>query len=155
MGLEMTKLITLAHTAISAQNASTETVSNPSVQQLQTSLIRRKDVERLTGLSRSRIYDLMSREEFPRPIPLGEMSVAWLEAEVREWIARCISEGRKKGVSETRKAIHKARRNKKSTEKEFPQMRTDAPEGSSRSTEVIEIFERPSSPSSKAIRGNT
>ena len=92
MGLEMTKLITLAHTAISAQNASTETVSNPSVQQLKTSLIRRKDVERLTGLSRSRIYDLMSKGKFPKPVSLGAKSVAWVEIEAREWILARIAE---------------------------------------------------------------
>ena len=95
MGLEMTKSITLAHTAISAQNASTETVSNPSAQQPETSLIRRKDVERLTGLSRSRIYDLMSKGAFPKTITLGAMSVAWLEVEVRGWIASRIAASRK------------------------------------------------------------
>ena len=55
-------------------------------QQLQTALIRRKEVERLTALSRSRIYDLMKQGEFPKPVNLGAMSVAWLETEVREWI---------------------------------------------------------------------
>jgi prophage regulatory protein len=92
MGLEMTKLFTLVHTAISAQNASTETVSDPSAQQPETSLIRRKDVERLTGLSRSRIYDLMSKGKFPKPVSLGAKSVAWLETEAREWIAARIAE---------------------------------------------------------------
>ena len=91
MGLEMTKLFTLVHTAISAQNA-IETVSNPSAQQPETSLIRRKDVERLTGLSRSRIYDLMSKGKFPKPVSLGAKSVAWLEIEAREWIAARIAE---------------------------------------------------------------
>ena len=94
MGLEMTKLFTLVHTAISAQNA-IETVSNPSAQQPETSLIRRKDVERLTGLSRSRIYDLMSKGAFPKTITLGAMSVAWLEVEVRGWIASRIAASRK------------------------------------------------------------
>ena len=62
------------------------------VQQLQTALIRRREVERLTALSRSRIYDLMKQDAFPRPVVLGAMSVAWLEIEIREWIASRIAD---------------------------------------------------------------
>lgn len=68
------------------------------VQQPQTTLIRRKEVERLTALSRSRIYALMAAGDFPKNIPLGVMSVAWLEIEVREWIANRIADSRKAGV---------------------------------------------------------
>lgn len=65
------------------------------VQQLQTTLIRRKEVERLTALSRSRIYDLMKQGLFPKPVALGSMSDAWLEIEIREWIASRIADSRK------------------------------------------------------------
>ncbi len=58
-------------------------------------LIRRKEVERLTTLSRSRIYALMAQGNFPKSISLGSMSVAWVEAEVHEWIAARIAEFRK------------------------------------------------------------
>lgn len=61
------------------------------VHQLQTALIRRKEVERLTALSRSRIYALMAAGDFPKPVQLGAMSVAWLEIEIREWIAARIA----------------------------------------------------------------
>ena len=54
---------------------------------LLTALIRRHEVERLTGLSRSWIYELMKRGFFPNPVSLGVKSVAWLEIEIREWIA--------------------------------------------------------------------
>lgn len=66
--------------------------------QPQTALIRRKDVERLTSLSRSRIYALMNEGAFPKPISLGSMSVAWLECEVHSWIAARIADSRKSGV---------------------------------------------------------
>lgn len=74
------------------------TISNKPahVQQLQTALIRRKEVERLTALSRSRIYDLMKQGAFPKPVRLGAMSVAWPENLVREWIAARIADSRKK-----------------------------------------------------------
>ena len=62
---------------------------------IQTALIRRKEVERLTALSRSRIYALMAADAFPKPVTLGAMSVAWLETEVRQWIADRIADSRK------------------------------------------------------------
>ncbi len=55
-------------------------------------LIRRKEVERLTSLSRSRIYTLIKQNAFPKPISLGSMSVAWIESEIHEWIATRITE---------------------------------------------------------------
>jgi prophage regulatory protein len=55
-------------------------------------LIRRKEVERLTSLSRSYIYAKMATGEFPKPVTLGTMSVAWIKAEVQEWIASKIAE---------------------------------------------------------------
>lgn len=78
----------------------TEKNSNPSehVQQLQTALIRRREVERLTALSRSRIYVLMATGDFPKPVSLGAMSVAWLEVEVMEWIAGRIADRKTAGV---------------------------------------------------------
>ncbi|MEI7456686.1 MAG: AlpA family transcriptional regulator [Nitrosomonadales bacterium] len=70
----------------------TTTSSTTTVQQIRTALLRRKEVEKLTALSRSRIYDLMKIGQFPRPVTLGVMSVAWLETEVHEWIADRIAD---------------------------------------------------------------
>ena len=58
-------------------------------------LIRRKKVEEITTLSRSRIYYLMQQDQFPKPISLGKMSVAWIEAEVQEWVSARIAAFRK------------------------------------------------------------
>ncbi|GAA4045310.1 AlpA family phage regulatory protein [Parerythrobacter jejuensis] len=46
-------------------------------------LIRLPEVRHKTGLSRSRIY---ADETFPKRVPLGARGVAWVEAEIEEWI---------------------------------------------------------------------
>lgn len=48
--------------------------------------LRRPEVEALTGLSRTTIYDLMAKGRFPRPVKLTGKAVAWLEGEVAEWL---------------------------------------------------------------------
>ena len=58
------------------------------------SLLRATDVERRTGLKKSKIYQLMSIGEFPKPIKLTEKSVAWPESEVTHWIHAKITESR-------------------------------------------------------------
>ena len=50
-------------------------------------LLRRPEVEKLTGLSRSSIYALMDRGEFPRPRRIGQRAVAWDEATLERWLA--------------------------------------------------------------------
>lgn len=48
---------------------------------------RRKDVEVIVGLSRSTIYDMMSRGEFPRPVKITGKAVAWPESAIAVWLA--------------------------------------------------------------------
>lgn len=50
-------------------------------------LLRRKQVEALTGLSRSSIYDAIQRGDFPKPIRLLGRTVAWRQSSVDQWIA--------------------------------------------------------------------
>ena len=59
-------------------------------------LLRLKEVQRLTGLSRSYIYELCSKGDFPKSIPLvkGGSSVAWVEGEINQWIEDRIREAR-------------------------------------------------------------
>lgn len=54
-------------------------------------LIRRKQVEARTGLSRSTIYELIQSGRFPRPVPLVGRTVAWTESSVDKWIAERIA----------------------------------------------------------------
>jgi prophage regulatory protein len=49
---------------------------------------RRPEVEQITGLSRSTIYDQIDRGEFPRPVRIGKRAVAWREADIAEWQAQ-------------------------------------------------------------------
>ena len=51
------------------------------------SILRRKQVEKRTGLSRSTIYLRIQEGTFPRPINLGARAVGWLENEVEAWLA--------------------------------------------------------------------
>ncbi|HGN9373785.1 TPA: helix-turn-helix transcriptional regulator [Citrobacter pasteurii] len=44
------------------------------------------------GLSRSTIYDLISREQFPSQISLGGKNVAWLASEIDGWMQARISQ---------------------------------------------------------------
>jgi prophage regulatory protein len=51
------------------------------------SILRRKQVEQRTGLSRSTIYDHIQKGSFPRPIKLGVRAVGWIETEIDAWLA--------------------------------------------------------------------
>ena len=48
---------------------------------------RRREVEALTGLARSTLYDLMSKGLFPRPVKITGKAVAWPENAVAAWLA--------------------------------------------------------------------
>ena len=49
-------------------------------------LLDRKKVEIKTTLSRSSIYDMIARGEFPKPVKISGRRVAWLESSVDAWI---------------------------------------------------------------------
>lgn len=50
------------------------------------SIKRLPAVKQRTGLSRSTIYALIEKGEFPKPILLGARAVGWLESDVSEFI---------------------------------------------------------------------
>jgi len=58
------------------------------------SLLRLNDVQRRTGLRKSKIYALVKSGEFPKAVQLTERSVAWPESEVTHWIHAKIAESR-------------------------------------------------------------
>jgi prophage regulatory protein len=49
-------------------------------------MLKIADVKKLTGLSRSTIYEYMSKGKFPNQVKLGERCVAWVEEEIIAWI---------------------------------------------------------------------
>lgn len=49
-------------------------------------LLRRREVEARTGLSRSTLYHWMKLGEFPQPVKLGARIVAWRESDVAAWL---------------------------------------------------------------------
>jgi prophage regulatory protein len=49
-------------------------------------ILRRKQVEQMTGLSRSTIYQWIKDGSFPASITLGRRSVGWDMAEIQDWI---------------------------------------------------------------------
>ncbi len=54
-------------------------------------VLRIKQVEAATGLSRSTIYAMMSTGTFPKPITLTGNRVGWIESEVMAWLETRIS----------------------------------------------------------------
>jgi prophage regulatory protein len=61
--------------------------------------IRRREVQRLTGLSRSSLYRLIAEKDFPPAIQLSSNTVAWLESEINAWILDRVAASRKHPVS--------------------------------------------------------
>lgn len=57
-------------------------------------IYRLPDVIKTTSLSRSSIYDYMSKGLFPRPIKLGVRAVGWHSADITAWLeSRMLSNG--------------------------------------------------------------
>jgi prophage regulatory protein len=57
-----------------------------------TSFIRVRDVRARAGITRSTIYRLMQRGEFPRCIKLAPNVSVWSSHEIDEWIAARIAQ---------------------------------------------------------------
>ena len=58
--------------------------------------LRRRKVEELTGLARSTIYDRIKAGTFPKPVKIGDRSVAWRQSDIDDWQSDCIARGQAK-----------------------------------------------------------
>lgn len=52
------------------------------------SMLRRRSVERMTGLSKSTLYRLIKQGRFPAPLRMTRKAVRWRREEVNEWLSR-------------------------------------------------------------------
>jgi prophage regulatory protein len=50
-------------------------------------ILRRPEVEQLTGLSRSAIYAAMAAGGFPKPLKLTARAVGWTDSSIDAWIS--------------------------------------------------------------------
>lgn len=72
---------------------STEIPTNPNNRKQIDRMLRRREVENITGRSRSAIYDGIADGTFPKPVKIGARAVAWPESVIRNWIAERIEGG--------------------------------------------------------------
>lgn len=54
-------------------------------------LLRLTQVKDMTGLGRTKIYELQAAGRFPMRIQITDHSVGWVEEEVQTWLARRIA----------------------------------------------------------------
>jgi prophage regulatory protein len=57
-------------------------------------ILRRKQVQARTGLSRSAIYQRVKAGTFPPQVSLGERTVGWIESEINSWLTARIEASR-------------------------------------------------------------
>ena len=60
-----------------------------------TTILRLPAVVKITGLSRSTIYNRISENRFPRQISLGGRAIGFVESEINLWIQEKIELSRK------------------------------------------------------------
>ncbi len=59
--------------------------------------IRMQDVKKKIGVSRSTVYDWINPKSprfdnsFPKPVRLGINSIAWVDSELEDWLAKRIA----------------------------------------------------------------
>ena len=49
-------------------------------------LLRRREVEEITGMGHSSIYRLMKAGSFPRPVRVGSTAVRWRASDITGWL---------------------------------------------------------------------
>ena len=57
-------------------------------------ILRRRQVEAQTGLSRSTLYDYIRAGRFPPAVRVGSRAVGWVASEVDAWLALQVERSR-------------------------------------------------------------
>lgn len=90
-GSRAARAVTLLQEAISLlASDEREAVQLPTPSIRHDRLIRLPEVQKMTGLRRSAIYEQMQRGTFPRSVKIGPRAATWSEAAVQAWIAKCL-----------------------------------------------------------------
>ncbi|CZU85164.1 MULTISPECIES: helix-turn-helix transcriptional regulator [Enterobacter] len=84
------------HTALSVPSSRSGEHLMPVSAPTQERFLRLPEVIHQCGLSRSTLYDLISRNAFPAQVSLGGKNVAWLQSEVTAWMAERIAHRNRK-----------------------------------------------------------
>jgi prophage regulatory protein len=62
------------------------TFNKPRGQIMTVKILRRPEVEKIVGLSRSTLYAMMAENTFPKPIKLGKRAIGWSDNVIAGWI---------------------------------------------------------------------
>lgn len=57
-------------------------------------VLRLPQVCKMTGLSRSSVYQMEADRLFPNRVKIGARSVGWIESEVQSWLRQKVESGR-------------------------------------------------------------
>jgi prophage regulatory protein len=57
-------------------------------------VLRLPQVCKMTGLSRSSVYQMEADRLFPSRVKIGARSVGWIESEVQSWLRQKVESGR-------------------------------------------------------------
>ena len=57
-------------------------------------ILRLPSVLKRTGLSRSTVYLMVSKNKFPAPVSLGDRAIGWIEEEIDIWLEEKIKASR-------------------------------------------------------------
>lgn len=87
------------HTTLNTHSSAPAAPAMPVSFPVQERFMRLPEVIHVCGLSRSTIYDLISRSAFPAQVSLGGKNVAWLASEVSAWMnARIAARGQERAA---------------------------------------------------------
>ena len=77
-----------AQQKLHVRNINTPLQDAPVRPKAENTLLKIRQVQERTALSRSSIYAMIKLGEFPKAIKIGERAVAWSEAAITQWIAQ-------------------------------------------------------------------
>ena len=63
-------------------------------------MLRLRDVEIMTGMKKTFIYEAMRKGDFPRQIRMGARCVAWLKTDIDIWLCERINASRTPTLSQ-------------------------------------------------------